>query len=269
MKMHSDNLPMEDTGILNQDNRYNMPDSMNRNPGEVPGNGKLINGSPAPSLQKREPISHIAGKAPDSMNRSPGEVPGNGKLINGSPAPSLQKREPISHIAGKAPDSMNLKPGEVPGNGKLINGLPTPSLPTQEPINHITGKAPDPETLEKPTRRRYTAQFKKRILEELDSLTKPGQKGALLRREGLYSSTVANWRKQRDEGNLASLRPQKRGPKSCKNPSEQKQIKELERENRKLRKKLDRANLLLDIQKKISQLTGIPLTVTENEEEDF
>jgi transposase-like protein len=164
---------------------------------------------------------------------------------------------------------MNHSLGEVPGNGKLINGSPARSLQTREPINHITGKAPDPETLERPKRRRYTAQFKKRILEELDSFTKPGQKGSLLRREGLYSSTVANWRKQRNEGNLASLKPQKRGPKSCKNPSEQKRIKELELENRMLQKKLDRANLLLDIQKKISQLTGIPLTMTENEEEDF
>ncbi|PKN06275.1 MAG: hypothetical protein CVU72_05310 [Deltaproteobacteria bacterium HGW-Deltaproteobacteria-7] len=191
MKMYTDNSPTEDTETLNQDNRHNIPNSMNHSLGEVPGNGKLINGSPARSLQ------------------------------------------------------------------------------TREPINHITGKAPDPETLERPKRRRYTAQFKKRILEELDSFTKPGQKGSLLRREGLYSSTVANWRKQRNEGNLASLKPQKRGPKSCKNPSEQKRIKELELENRMLQKKLDRANLLLDIQKKISQLTGIPLTMTENEEEDF
>lgn len=238
---------MEDTGILNQDNRHNIPDSTNPSHGEVPGNGKLINGLPMRNL-----------KAPDSMNHSPGEVPGNGKLINGSPARNLKGQDPINHNAGK-----------VPGNGKLINGSPVRNLNMSDPINHITGKAPDPETLEKPKRRRYTAQYKKRILEELDSFTKPGQKGALLRREGLYSSTVANWRKQRNEAGFASLKPKKRGPKSCKNPSEQKRIKELERENRKLQKKLDRANLLLDIQKKISQLTGIPLTMTENEEEDF
>ena len=239
MKMHSDNLPMEDTGILNQDNKNNMPDSMNLKPGEVPGNGKLINGLPTPSLPTQEPINHIAGKAPDSMNRSPVEVPGNGKLINGSPAPSLPTREPINHIAGKAPDSMNLKPGEVPGNGKLINGLPTPSLPTQEPINHITGKAPDPETLEKPTRRRYTAQFTE---------TNPG-------RTQFLSCVVRAFTLRPLHGVSKGMEilphsgPKNGVPSPARILLNKSRLRSLK--NRKLRKKLDRANLLLE-QKKIT-----------------
>lgn len=137
-----------------------------------------------------------------------------------------------------------------------------------KPIGNSPGRdmeVPDPETPESPKRRTYTADYKKRILEEIDSFTKPGQMGALLRREGLYSSTVSNWRKQRDGG----LSPRKRGPKPRKNNPLNKQIQELERRNRNLQKKLDRANLLLDIQKKISELTGIPQVMTGGEEEDL
>jgi len=120
---------------------------------------------------------------------------------------------------------------------------------------------PDPEVVERGTRRRFSAEYKLRILREADACKGDGDIGALLRREGLYSSHLVCWRKQRDEG----LSARKRGRKA--NPS-RKRIKELERENMRLRKRLKRADLLLDIQKKASELLGIPLNSPDIEDED-
>ena len=120
---------------------------------------------------------------------------------------------------------------------------------------------PAPEVLERGTRRRFSAEYKLRILREADACKGDGDVGALLRREGLYSSHLVSWRKQRDEG----LSSRKRGRKA--NPS-RKRIKELERENARLRKRLKRTDLLLDIQKKASELLGIPLNSPDIEDED-
>jgi len=120
---------------------------------------------------------------------------------------------------------------------------------------------PDPEVVERAKRRRFSAEYKLRILREADACQGDGDVGALLRREGLYSSHLVNWRKQRDNG----LITRKRGRKA--NPS-LKRIKELERENARLKKRLKRADLLLDIQKKASELLGIPLNGPDNEEND-
>ena len=127
----------------------------------------------------------------------------------------------------------------------------------------------DVEVPEKPTRRRFSAAYKLRILEQADTCREnTGELGALLRREGLYSSHLSNWRRQRQEGTLAGLSPQKRGRK-VHGPDEQShRLKELEKENKQLRRRLHRAEAILEIQKKASELLGIPLNRPENGEDD-
>ena len=114
---------------------------------------------------------------------------------------------------------------------------------------------PDPEVKPKATRRTFTSQQKLKILKETDEL-EPGELGAFLRRRGLYSSDISTWRKQREEGLLASLAPKKRGcpPK----PPEARRVMELERESGQLRKKLERAETIIDVQKKLCELLGLP-----------
>lgn len=114
--------------------------------------------------------------------------------------------------------------------------------------------APDPEVMEKKPRRRFTATYKLRILHEADNCTEPGQLGALLRREGLYSSNLTTWRRQREKGILSGLAPKKRGRKNKpKNPLAD-QVARLEKENRKLRFKLQQAETIIDVQKKVSRM---------------
>lgn len=116
---------------------------------------------------------------------------------------------------------------------------------------------PDPEVVEKKPRRRFTAKYKLRILQKADNCTEPGQLGALLRHEGLYSSHLTTWRRQRDIGILSGLAPKKRGRKiKPKNPLAD-QVVRLEKENRKLRLKLKQAETIINAQKKISQILGI------------
>jgi transposase len=124
---------------------------------------------------------------------------------------------------------------------------------------------PDPEVPEKKPRRRFTAKYKLKILQEADACSEPGQLGILLRREGLFSSNLTTWRRQRDEGLLDALSPKKRGRKKKeKNPLTQK-VAELERENERLRKKLKKAEIIIDVQKKISEILGISQDQTEDE----
>ena len=124
---------------------------------------------------------------------------------------------------------------------------------------------PDPEVPEKKPRRKFTAKYKLEILQEADKCNEPGQIGVLLRREGLYSSNLTTWRKQRDKGLLNALSPKKRGRKEKeKNPLSQK-VTELERENERLKKKLKKAEIIIDFQKKISEVLGISQDQTEDE----
>ncbi len=114
---------------------------------------------------------------------------------------------------------------------------------------------PDPEVKPKATRRTFTAQQKLKILKETDEI-EPGELGAFLRRRGLYSSHISTWRKQREEGQLASLAPKKRGCPPT--PPEVREITELKRELAQLRKKLERAETIIDVQKKLCELLGVP-----------
>ena len=120
----------------------------------------------------------------------------------------------------------------------------------------------DPEVVPKATKRRYTAEYKRQILQEYEACTEPGARGALLRREGLYSSNITNWRRQRERGALAGLAVQKRGPKVDAHAVENAQLR---RENERLKKRLEQAELIIDVQKKVSQLLGIESSATEGE----
>jgi len=141
-----------------------------------------------------------------------------------------------------------------PGSSSISKSVED-SSPSREGDERI-GRA-DPEVLPKKKRRYYTTKYKLRILEQVDQLTEQGQIGALLRKEGLYYSTISRWRKQRDLGILQGLSG-KRGPKESKNKQEQKRIQELERENARLKKKLQKAETIIDFQKKISEILEIP-----------
>ena len=112
----------------------------------------------------------------------------------------------------------------------------------------------------KATRRRFSAEYKSRILREAAACTKPGEIGALLRREGLYSSHLVNWRQQAERGQLTALEPKKRGPQGKIVDPRDKKIIEQEREIAKLRKRAERAEALVEVQKKVSQLLGVELT---------
>jgi len=103
-------------------------------------------------------------------------------------------------------------------------------------------------------RRRFTASYKLKIVQEADQCAGSGQISALLRREGLYSSTLSTWRRQRARGELSGLSAVKRGPKVDEAAH---QIERLKRENERLRKKLDQAETIIDVQKKLSKLLGL------------
>lgn len=125
----------------------------------------------------------------------------------------------------------------------------------------VEERPPRPEVPEKAKRRRFTAEYKLRILQEADRTTAPGAIGALLRREGLYSSHLVDWRRQRDEGRLAG-RP---GGRAGKDPKDA-QIEQLRRENARLRRRLEQAETVIEVQKKLSRALGIDSETTEEGE---
>lgn len=126
---------------------------------------------------------------------------------------------------------------------------------------------PNPEVLEKAQRRIYSAEYKLRILQETDTCAE-GQIGAILRREGLYSSNLTAWRRQRQQGQLAALRDDKRGRKAVPANPLQSEVERLQRENQRLHQRLERAELILDIQKKASAILNITLETTEFDNSD-
>jgi len=116
-------------------------------------------------------------------------------------------------------------------------------------------------------RRRFSGTEKRRILREADLCTKSGQLGALLRREGIYSSMLANWRKQSVRADEAALAPRKRGPKPAANREEILHMKRLTQENARLQRELERARTIIDVQKKLCTLLGLP-TADETAEKE-
>jgi transposase len=127
--------------------------------------------------------------------------------------------------------------------------------------------APDPEVLEKPVRRRFTAEYKLRILSQAEACGHhPGKVGELLRREGLYASHLSTWRKQQEQGALAALKPKKRGRKASQPDPLVKENQRLQRENERLAARLRQAETIIDVQKKVSEILGIPLKSLDNGE---
>ena len=124
--------------------------------------------------------------------------------------------------------------------------------------------AAGPEMSDRPRRRTFTAQTKLRVLAETDGAADVGGIGAILRREGLYSSHLTNWRRQRERGELDGLSPQKRGPKPDPQALEMARLK---RENERLREQLRKAELIIDVQKKVAQLLGAPIEETQPDEQ--
>jgi transposase-like protein len=113
--------------------------------------------------------------------------------------------------------------------------------------------------VERPTRRRFTAEYKQRILREADQALASGEEvGALLRREGLYSSHLTSWRRQRERGELAGLTPKKRGRKSSRNPLSS-EVERLQRQNARLEQELEKARIVISVQKKVAALLGNPI----------
>ena len=130
----------------------------------------------------------------------------------------------------------------------------------------VPASRPDPEVVAKAKRRTYTAEYKQRILEEAEvAAATRGGLGALLRREGLYSSLLTYWRRERAQGILEALTPQKRGPKSKRNPMEEENQK-LRRQNARLTEDLRKAHIIIDVQKKVAALLGNPIPEQDPEE---
>jgi transposase len=115
----------------------------------------------------------------------------------------------------------------------------------------------DPEVPAKATRRHFTVEYKLSILKQADSCTEPGSLGSLLRREGLYASNLNTWRHQRDRGVLSGLTPKKRGRKESGRDPLLAENEKLRKENERLTKRLKRAEIIIDVQKKVSEILGI------------
>jgi transposase-like protein len=153
---------------------------------------------------------------------------------------------------------------------ETMNGSARPAVQVtgilESVIGDITGgratPRPNPEVVARAKRRRYTAEFKQRILADADAARGSGEIGAVLRRNGLYSSHLVKWRRERTAGIVEGLTPQKRGPKSKANPLTGENQK-LRQDNERLADRLRKAEIVIDVQKKVAMLLGYPLQETE------
>lgn len=144
-----------------------------------------------------------------------------------------------------------------------VPDAPSPAIVTSAtaPLRVVpTPPPPDPEVPERAARRRFTAEYKLRILHEAETCAGTGTLGALLRREGLYSSHLTTWRRQREQGALAGLAPKPRGRPAARVSPLARRVAELERENAQLTRRLRQAETIIEVQKKVSEILGIPLT---------
>jgi transposase len=121
---------------------------------------------------------------------------------------------------------------------------------------------PNPEVVARAKRRRFTGEYKQRILTAADAAKGTGEIGALLRREGLYSSLLATWRRERDEAIRKGLQEQKRGPKPHADPRAL-ELQKLERQNAELMEQLRKARIVIEVQKKVAAVLGRALPETE------
>jgi len=142
--------------------------------------------------------------------------------------------------------------GASQGARRATEDAPASAAPAAQP-------GTDSEVVPHARRRHFSNADKRRILEAADRCTRPGEIGALMRREGVYSSSLSTWRRQREAADLAVLRPQKRGPKIPANRTETLHIAQLTRENERLKRQLDQAMLVIEVQKKVAALLGQPI----------
>jgi transposase len=148
----------------------------------------------------------------------------------------------------------------VKSSTEVVNA--TANVGTEESRRPTVVPAPaavDPELSKRPQRRRFTGPEKLRILAEIDRASQTGGIGSILRREGLYWSTLSRWREQRDAGVMKGLTPTRRGPRAATPSPEAVELAQLRREHARLQQRLDRAEAIIDLQKKVSELLGIPL----------
>ena len=147
------------------------------------------------------------------------------------------------------------RPTGVPPSPAAAGDTGSPAAAAQaQPASSPPAAQPDAEVLEKSVRRRFTAPYKLRILEQADACRQSGQLGALLRREGLYASLLASWRRQRDAGALAALKPKRRGRKPQPVHPLVADNERLRRENERLAARLRQAEIIIDVQKKVSEI---------------
>jgi transposase-like protein len=132
-------------------------------------------------------------------------------------------------------------------------------MSTNEPkkTSTMATGVPDPEVVPQAKRRKFSAAYKKRILEEVDRCSQPGEIGALLRREGLYSSHLSKWRQQRARGQAQGLAPRKRGRKAVTKSELEIELHQLRQEQVRLQARLEQAEAIIEVQKKLSQLLGL------------
>ncbi len=121
------------------------------------------------------------------------------------------------------------------------------------------------EVVARAQRRRFSTKYRLRICTEAEKCTKPGELGALLRREGIHSSTLRRWRNKRDEGVLGS--PRKRGPKVSPDAELMRELAKKDKRIHQLEKKLRRAEMIIDVQKKVSALLGVSLDAMDETDE--
>ena len=150
--------------------------------------------------------------------------------------------------------------------GRRPTGVP--ATPAAAATGEGSQGRPDPEVLETPTRRRFTAEYKLRILQEADHCTDPGQVGALLRREGLYSSHLTTWRRQRERGSRAALSTGKRGRRAKRTDPLAEENQRLRREIQRLGAELKKAHTIIEVQKKLSEVLGVRTEMHSRSETD-
>lgn len=149
---------------------------------------------------------------------------------------------------------------------QIVPGTEGARRASEVAVRERTEAVSDTEVSEKPTRRRFTADYKQHILKSADACTETGDIGALLRREGLYASTLAYWRRQRDKGTLSALNPKKRGRKASEQATLIREAGRLRKENERLKERLRKAELIIDVQKKVALMLGDPLEPSTKEE---
>jgi transposase-like protein len=144
--------------------------------------------------------------------------------------------------------------------------IPPEQQQEQQQTDDLQARVPDPEVVPKAKRRKFTAKYKLRILEEADRCTERGQIGEMLRREGLYSSHLSKWRQQRAQGQLQGLAPKKRG-RTVQDPLAA-ELARLRRENERLRAQLEQAEIIIDVQKKLASLLGLTTDESKSDEQE-